>query len=90
MAQDEGTGGVNMAQMLQALLAEQEQRDEERREERRRHDEEMARREHEMRQQMELLRGLVEGVRSYIQWHKISIFVLLYNGKILCQTCLAV
>ena len=53
-----------MAQMLQALLAEREQRDEERREERRRHDEEMARREHEMRQQMELLKGLVEGVNK--------------------------
>ena len=62
MAQEEGAGGVNMAQMLQVLLADREQREEERREERRRHDEEMARREHEMRQQMELLRGLVEGV----------------------------
>ena len=53
-----------MAEMMRVLLEDRNRRELELREERKRRDEEMAKREEETRQQMELLRGLLEGVQK--------------------------
>lgn len=50
--------------MMKVLLEERDRREQELREERQRRDESMAKHEEETRQQMDLLRGLLEGVQK--------------------------